>query len=74
METLSSCTGAHALPPLSVSAQEHREPQSREISNLFTGRGGTSDEDLELIEMRYQQLLALMDLEELFANGRLDFL
>ena len=49
METLSSCTGAHALPPLSVSAQEHREPQSREISNLFTGRGGTSDEDLELI-------------------------
>jgi hypothetical protein len=29
---------------------------------------------LELIEMRYQHMLALMDLEELFANGRLDFL
>jgi hypothetical protein len=31
-----------------------------------------TDEDLQLIEMRYQRMLALMDLELLFANGQLD--
>jgi len=31
-----------------------------------------TDIDLELIEMRYQQMLALMNLEDLFAEGQLD--
>ncbi len=31
-----------------------------------------TDEDLQLIEMRYQQMMALMDLELLFADGQLD--
>jgi hypothetical protein len=30
------------------------------------------DEGLELIEMRYQQALALMNLQDLFAEGQLD--
>jgi hypothetical protein len=32
----------------------------------------TTDEELELIEMRYRQALALMSLEDLFAEGQLD--
>jgi hypothetical protein len=74
MEALSSCIEARTLPVLSALVQSHREPQSRDISYLVTGCSGTIDEELELIEMRYQHMLALMDLEELFANGRLDFL
>jgi len=31
-----------------------------------------TDEALQLIEMRYQNMLALMDLELLFADGQLD--
>jgi hypothetical protein len=31
-----------------------------------------SDSALELIEMRYQQMLAVMNLEVLFAEGRFD--
>jgi hypothetical protein len=74
MEARSSCIEARTLSVLSALVQTHREPPSREISYLVTGCGGTIDEDLELIEMRYQQMLALMDLEELFANGHLDVL
>jgi hypothetical protein len=35
-------------------------------------RRGATDEEFELIEMRYQQALALMNLEDLFAEGQLD--
>jgi hypothetical protein len=31
-----------------------------------------TDEELELIDMRYRQALALMNLEDLFAEGQLD--
>jgi hypothetical protein len=31
-----------------------------------------TDDDLQLIEMRYQQMLALMNLETLFAEGQLN--
>jgi hypothetical protein len=31
-----------------------------------------ADEELELIEVRYQQALALINLEDLFADGQLD--
>jgi len=31
-----------------------------------------TDEELELIDMRYQRALALMNLETLFAEGQLD--
>jgi hypothetical protein len=74
METLPSYTEADVLPAWSESAQGYRELQSRQISTLLTlteSRGG-ADEEIELIEMRYQQALALMNLEDLFAEGQLD--
>jgi hypothetical protein len=57
MQTLSLYTKAHALPAWSGSAQMRRKLQPQKISTLLTlreRRGGT-DEECELIEMRYQQ-------------------
>ena len=58
----------------SVSAQEALELQPPEISGLLTltKRCAVTDEELELIEVRYQQALALINLEDLFADGQLD--
>ena len=39
---------------------------------VLTERCGITDEEFELIEMRYQQALALLNLEDLFAEGQLD--
>ncbi len=64
METLPSYAEARATPAWPESA----------ISTLLTlteSRGG-ADEEIELIEMRYQQALALRNLEDLFAEGQLD--
>ncbi len=36
--------------------------------------GSKTDEELELIDLRYQQSVALMDLEDLFADGCFDCL
>jgi hypothetical protein len=56
------------------SAQDHRELQPRHISvpRALTEPREFVDEELELIEMRYQQALALMNLQDLFAEGQLD--
>jgi hypothetical protein len=43
-----------------------------DISTVMTKRHEATDEELELIEMRYQQALALMNLEDLFAEGQLN--
>jgi hypothetical protein len=48
-----------------------------EISTVMTERvmregREVTDEELELIEMRYQQALAIQNLEPLFAEGLLD--
>jgi hypothetical protein len=32
----------------------------------------TTDEEFELVEMRYQQAMALLNLQDLFAEGQLD--
>jgi hypothetical protein len=58
----------------SESAQDHRELQPRHISVplALTEPREFVDEELELIEMRYQQALALMNLQDLFAEGQLD--
>lgn len=53
------------------SAQEHPNPQPPILLTL-TERCAVSDEELELIDMRYRQALALMNLEDLFAEGQLD--
>jgi hypothetical protein len=54
--------------------QKRWELQPQEISALLklTDLCGVTDEELELIDMRYQQALALMNLETLFAEGQLD--
>jgi hypothetical protein len=72
METLPLHTEASALPARSQSTQARLEIKSMDISTLLTKRSETTDEELELIEMRYQQALALMNLEGLFADGQLN--
>jgi len=44
-------------------------PKSPEIAIPLTGRLETYNEELELIELRYQQSLALVRLEEVFAEA-----
>jgi len=74
MVTLPLYTEPHALPAWSASTQECPELLPQEISTLLTltARRETTNEEFELIEMRYQQALALMNLEDLFAEGQLD--
>ena len=71
METLSPYNETRALPARSVATQATPKIRSLEISALTRRREITSEE-LELIEMRYQQALALMKLEQLFSEGQLD--
>lgn len=73
METLAECLETH-LHARSESAQDRRELQPRDISAPLVLMGSREfvDEGLELIEMRYQQALALMNLQDLFAEGQLD--
>jgi len=67
-------TEARVLPAWSALARRRRELQADEISTrlTLTELRETSDEEFELIEMRYQQALALMNLEDLFAEGQLE--
>ncbi len=62
------------LPAWPASDQGRRELQPQEMSALLTAakRRRVTEEEIELIEMRYQQALALTNLEDLFAEGRLD--
>ena len=69
METLPPYQEVHALPTRSVPTQARLEIHSMEISTVITERREVSDEELELIEMRYQQALAIRNLEALFAEG-----
>ena len=72
METRPVHTEAHGLPARSVSTQARLEIKSMDISTVMTKHRATTDEELELIEIRYQQALALMNLEKLFADGQLN--
>ena len=74
METLPSDAESRSIPAWSVSSQEPRQPESQLISAslTLTELRDVTDSDLELIEMRYQQMLALTNLEPLFAEGQLD--
>jgi len=74
MEALPSGTEGRPLPAWSISSHERRPFQPPENSTLLplTELLEVSDDDLELIEMRYRQMLALMNLEALFAEGQLD--
>jgi hypothetical protein len=74
METLPSDSESQASPAWLVSSQERQklQPQLISASLTLTEISDVTDSDFELIEMRYQQGLALMNLETLFAEGQLD--
>ena len=69
MDTRPLYTKARALPARCVSTPARPEIKALEISTVMTERREVTDEELELIEMRYQQALALLNLEPLFAEG-----
>jgi hypothetical protein len=70
METLPPYQAALTSAP-SVSAQARLEIRTMKIYTM-PKHGGTTDDELELIEMRYQQALALKNLVDLFAEGQFD--
>jgi hypothetical protein len=72
METLPFYQEPPASSARSVSTRARLEIKSMEISTVMTKCRETTDEELELIEMRYQQALALVNLEALFAEGLLN--
>jgi hypothetical protein len=72
MESLPSYRVAHALPARSVLPQAPLAIRSMEISTVTKQRREITDDELELIEMRYQQSRALRNLETLFAEGLLN--
>jgi hypothetical protein len=45
-----------------------------EIPARLTIRHEATEDELDLIEIRYQHALALLNLEDLFAEGQLDYL
>ncbi|MGD0504804.1 MAG: hypothetical protein ABSD02_18870 [Steroidobacteraceae bacterium] len=48
------------------------QPQLISASLTLTEIRETTDDELQFIEIRYQQFVALMNLEPLFAEGQLD--
>jgi hypothetical protein len=72
METLPPYQQAHALPTRSVPTEARLQIHSMEISTVMTERRAVTDQALEFIEMRYQQALAIQNLEALFAEGLLN--
>ena len=72
MKALPSSTDSDTFPAGFVAPEACLELQPRQIFDLLAERRETSDEELELIEMRYQQRLAIENLEDLFAEGQLD--
>jgi hypothetical protein len=72
METPSPYNEARDLPGRSASTQAPLEIKSMEISTVITTRREITDEELELIEMRYRQALAVTKLEDLFTEGQLN--
>jgi hypothetical protein len=72
MKALPSSTDSDIFPTGFVAPKAPLELQPRQIFDLLAERRETSDEELELIEMRYQQMLAIENLEDLFAEGQLD--
>ena len=69
METLPLSQEARAS---SASTQARLEIKSVEISAVMTTRRDDTEEELELIEMRYRHALTLTKLEDVFAEGHFD--
>jgi hypothetical protein len=71
METASPHNETRSLPARSQSMQVRLQIKSIEIAPVI-GRLEISDDELELIEIRYRRALAITNLEDLFAQGMLD--
>ncbi len=72
MTALPSSTDSDIFPAGFAEPKAPLELQPRQVFDLLAERCETSDEELELIEMRYQQMLAIENLQDLFAEGQLD--
>jgi hypothetical protein len=72
METLPLSQEARASSAQPASTQVRLEIKSVEISTGMTTRRDGTDEELELIEMRYRHALTLTKLEDVFAEGHFD--
>jgi hypothetical protein len=72
METLPLHPVAHDLAHRGEPARDRLEIKSMEISTRTARRHEATDDELELIEMRFRQAMAFLDLEPLFAGGLLD--
>jgi hypothetical protein len=72
MEALPSSTDSGMCLAGFVAAKARLELRPQQIFDLLAECRDTADEELGLIEMRYQQALALMNLQALFAEGYLD--
>jgi hypothetical protein len=72
MEALPTSTDSGTLAARSAATKARLDHQPQQIFNLLARGRETTDEELELIERRYQQMLALKNLEDLFAEGHLD--
>jgi hypothetical protein len=59
------------LPEWSVPEEKRRELEPQEIDALVQVNRQPSDDERELIEMRYQHLLARMIMEELFSEAQM---
>ena len=71
MNTRRSYSQGHALRLPCISTPVRPEIIPLELFTVVTQRREITDEELELIEMRYRQALALKNVEELFAEGQL---
>jgi hypothetical protein len=72
VETPSPYDVTRSLAAHSESRHVRLEIKSMEIVPLLTKCREISDDELELIEMRYRRALAIASLEDLFAQGLLD--
>jgi len=72
METLSSFNEAQASTARPASTLARLNINSLEMSTVRKRHRETIDDESELIEVRYQQALAVLNLENLFAEGLLN--
>jgi hypothetical protein len=71
--TICATMAASMMHSMNASLIRHTVAAQSTLSNVISRLSlVTTDSDVALIEMRYQQMLALKNLETLFAEGLLD--
>ena len=71
MNTLPLGIDAPTPPGRSFTEETLREREPQELEALLHEPRQLTDDELELIDIRYQQLLARMQLEELFSEAQM---